>query len=232
MSRFGLFGAVLVAGTLVTGCQTTQQVREVTQSGFLGDYSLLQPGAEGEAALVYVNPNANLGAYKKVLIDPVTVWLAPDSNLAEMPVEERQRLADSLYAKLLEALGTDYQTVSAPGPGVMRISAAITEAEKRRVVLDTISTVYPAARAMSQVKSMATGTQSFVGGSSAELKVTDAQTGELLFAAADRRAGGKTLEKGFDSWSDVENAFQYWAGRVRYRLCQERGGANCVAPQV
>lgn len=55
MRRFGLFGAFLVVITAVTGCQTTQPVREVTQSGFLGDYSLLQPGAEGEAALVYVN---------------------------------------------------------------------------------------------------------------------------------------------------------------------------------
>lgn len=230
MRRFGLFGAFLVVITAVTGCQTTQPVREVTRSGFLGDYSLLQPGAEGEAALVYFNPSANLGAYDKVLIDPVTVWLAPDSNVAEIPVDERQQLANSLYTKLVEALQSDYEIVSVPGPGVMRLSAAITEAEKRMVALDTISTVYPAARVLSQAKSMATGTQSFVGEASAEAKFTDAQTGELLGAGVDRRAGGKTLEKGFSSWADVEGAYQYWAERVRYRLCKERGGANCVAP--
>lgn len=165
-----------------------------------------------------------------MLIDPVTVWLAPDSNLAEIPADERQQLANSLHTKLVEALQSDYEIVSTPGAGVMRLSAAITEAEKRMVALDTISTVYPAARVLSQVKSMATGTQSFVGEASAEFKITDAQTGELLGAGVDRRAGGKTLEKGFSRWADVEGAFQYWAERVRYRLCKERGGANCVAP--
>ena len=230
MRRFGLFGAFLVVIMSVTGCQTTQQVKEVTQSGFLGDYSLLQPGAEGEAALVYVNPSANLSAYDKLLIDPVTVWLAPDSNVAEIPVDERQQLANSLHTKLVEALQSDYEIVSSPGAGVMRLSAAITEAEKRMVALDTISTVYPAARVLSQAKSMATGTQSFVGEASAEAKFTDAETGELLAAGVDRRAGGKTLEKGFGRWADVEGAFQYWAERVRYRLCKERGGANCVSP--
>ncbi|MGH8517645.1 MAG: DUF3313 family protein [Panacagrimonas sp.] len=67
---------------------------------------------------------------------------------------------------------------------------------------------------------------------SAEFKITDAQTGELLGAGVDRRAGGKTLKKGFSSWADVEGAFQYWAERLRYRLCKERGGADCVAPET
>ncbi|MGH8472379.1 MAG: DUF3313 family protein, partial [Gammaproteobacteria bacterium] len=116
--------------------------------------------------------------------------------------------------------------------GILRLAVAITEAEKRWVTLDTISTLYPAARVLSQAKSMATGTQSFVGEASAELKVTDAETGGLLMAAVDRRAGGKTLEKGFSSWADVESAFQYWAERVRYRLCNERGGTGCVAPET
>ena len=60
------------AFALVAGCATTQQVQPnilakaqgaqnpVPQfSGFLGDYSLLQPGGSGQAHYRYVNPSAN-----------------------------------------------------------------------------------------------------------------------------------------------------------------------------
>jgi hypothetical protein len=114
---------------LLTACAATQEVREVTPAGFHGDYSILRPGQEGEAALVYRNPDARFGAYDKVLVDPVTVWTGTDSDLGEVPAEDRQTLANDLYGKLVEALQADYQIVTTPGRGVLRISAAITRAD-------------------------------------------------------------------------------------------------------
>ncbi len=213
---------------LLAACAATQEVREVTPAGFLGDYSMLRPGQEGEAALVYLNPNARFAGYDRVLVDSVTVWTDPGT--ADMPAEDRQNLADGLYNKLVAALQSDYQIVTTPAPGVLRVSAAITGAEKRNVVLDTISTIHPGTRLVSQAKSMVTGTQSFVGEASIEGKITDAQSGELLFAAVDRRGGGKTLAKGIDSWADVDAAFDYWSQKLRYRLCQESGRGGCAAP--
>lgn len=40
----------------------------------------------------------------------------------------------------------------------------------------------------------------------------------------------KTLSKGIDSWADVDAAFDYWAQKLRYRLCQESGRGGCAAP--
>src|SRR6266481_1179219 len=80
---------------LVAGCATTQQVQPnilaksqgaqspVPQfSGFLGDYSLLQPGGSGQALYRYINPSANWGQYNAVMIDPVTFWGSQDSSIS------------------------------------------------------------------------------------------------------------------------------------------------------
>ncbi len=55
---FTRIGGVVVSLAILVGCESepTKQIRPVTTSGFLGDYSMLREGGEGEAALVYVNP--------------------------------------------------------------------------------------------------------------------------------------------------------------------------------
>jgi hypothetical protein len=47
---------------------TGEQPAAVPTSGFLGDYSQLQPGQEGQTALVYINPNAQWSKYNKVIL--------------------------------------------------------------------------------------------------------------------------------------------------------------------
>ena len=67
---------------------------------------------------------------------------------------------------------------------------------------------------------VAGGKPGFVGEVSVEAKITDAQSGELLLAAVDRRAGTKSLRGSTNSWNDVEQAYQYWADKARWRLCE------------
>ncbi len=214
------------------GCAATQQTRTAEKSGFLSDYSMLRKGGEGEAQLVYINPKAKFLAYDKVMVDPVTVWVGKDSKLADVAPEDRQRLANILWAKITEALKQDYEIVHTPGPGVARIQVAITEAEQSTLVLDTITSIHPATSILTGGVGMARGGHpSFAGKASVEAKFTDAQTGTLLGAAVDERAGTKAL-KGFNTWGDVEKAYQYWADNLRYRLCTLRGGENCEEPKA
>jgi hypothetical protein len=76
-----------------------------------------------------------------------------------------------------------------------------------------------------------------VGEASAEMKISDSVTGEVLGAFADRRVGKKRLDAdSFDSWDDVKQTLEYWTDLARYRLYQERhakdGQArNCVPPE-
>jgi len=225
----------------VTGCASTQEAKSVEKSGFLGDYSLLKEGqrstisegAEDEALLVYKNPAADWRKYRKVILDPVTVWTSgKDSQLKDVSVEDRQRLAALLWSKIDEQLRKDYQMTNQAGPDVMRIQAAITEAGDSNAFLDTVTSIIPQTRLLSGMKSLATGVSAFTGSASVEIKITDSETGTLLLAAADRRGGTKSLSGVTNSWNDVEEAYRFWAEKMRYRACQWRGGMNCVEPKA
>jgi hypothetical protein len=84
----------------------------------------------------------------------------------------------------------------------------------------------------SLLKDLGTGKPLFVGEASIEGKISDAATGEILAASADRRVGKRHLDShSFDSWDDVHKTLAFWAEQLRYRLCQQRGGADCTKPK-
>ena len=157
----GLLAVCLLLGA--GGCAATQEAKSVEKSGFLGDYSMLKEGqrsaikegSEDQALWIYKNPAADWRKYTKIQLDPVTVWVnQKDSQLKDVPVEDRQRLAALLWSKLDEHLRNDYEMASNPGPDVMRIQAAITEAESSNAVLDTVTSVIPQTRLLSGMKSL------------------------------------------------------------------------------
>ena len=226
-----LGGACAVA--LIAGCAATQQARDVETSGFLGsDYGLLREGQENEALLVYRNPSANWAAYDKIKLDPVTIWAGKGSGFEDFSQPDRQALADSFYSAIHQELATDYQMVDALGPGVLHVQVALTDAQTSNPTMDTISSIVPQALILSEAKGLVTGKPGFVGEASGEARIADGATGELLAAAVDRRVGGKSLGGSTDSWNDVRQSFVFWAQQFRYRLCTERGGTDCQAPEA
>jgi hypothetical protein len=217
---------IVSCAVALTGCASTYQA-EPEQSGFLGDYSLLRKGVEGEASFVYRkydNDHAKWSSYKQLLLEPVQIWKGKNTELNK---EDAEYLAKIAWSRLDEELRKDYTMAGDTGVGVLRIQVAITEAGATVPVVDLITTLYPGTRLISEGKRWATGTESFVGTASVEVKVTDSQSGEVLGAAVDRRGGGKYLTKGFQKWTDVEEAFTYWAKQLRWRLCLERGVPGC-----
>jgi hypothetical protein len=226
--------ALASAAMLLAGCAASQQARDVQQSGFLGEgYELLRPGEEGEALLVYRNPDAPWRSYDKVKLDPVTIWAGEGSEFEEFSQPQRQELADTLYTMVAEELSQDFEMVDEPGPGVLQVQVAITDAQTSNPAMDTISTILPQALLLSQAKGLVTGKPGFVGEASVEVRATDGQTGDLVAAAVDRRVGGKSVSGApTDSWDDVREAYRYWAKQLRYRLCTERGATDCAPPEA
>jgi hypothetical protein len=217
---------------LLQGCAATQQRREVVETGFLSDYSLLTKGeGEHEALLRYINPDTDWGSYTKVILDSVTVWKNPETQ--DVSPEDLKMLTDFAYTQMHDALSKDYMIVTQPGPGVMRAAFAITEAEASNAALDTITSIIPQTRILTGAKGLvAGGKPGFVGTAGMEVKITDSQTGKILAMAVDRRGGTKDLSGMTNEWNDVEKAYIYWGSAVRYRLCMLRGGANCVEPEA
>jgi hypothetical protein len=229
----GVLGMVMGIG----GCVQTHQVKDQDiKTGFLvNSYPLLQPGKEGEGNLVYMNPKAKWKNYNKIMLDAVSVWFGKDSQASDtgvVPPDDVRALANSFYKKLSEHLSKDYTIVQSSGPDVMRLSVALTDIEHGMPLLDSISTVaLSPIYALDMDRKVASSTHLFVGHANVEARLVDSISGELLGAGIDQRAGGRKLGKGTGFWRDVENVFDYWAAKIRWRLCKQRGGKDCQAPE-
>jgi hypothetical protein len=232
-------------GSLLSSCSQTaapeptiiqraqgETVAAPAPTGFLGsDYSLMTAPTEGsdqKAMLRYVNPNAKWSSYNKIMIAPVTFWAGDDSKVS---AADQQSLCDYAYSTFVKELGKNFTIVDQPGPGVLKISAALTDATSATPGLRSISVVIPQARVLSAIKMAATGTYAFVGSAQGAIKLNDSTSGELLAAAVDERVGGTSVKNiTVFQWGDAENAINYWADLIDQRLVsfgvQQNGAAK------
>lgn len=225
--------ASIVVASLLSGCGSTKQPRgplssEVKNSGYLGDlYSKMVDGQDGQALKVYSNPNLKSLAAKKydsVIIDTVTIYAGDDSELGKASNEAKQDLANVFARQLATHIATDFKLVDSAGPKTLRIQTAITDASPTNTVLKPLSFVpwgIPGLKfGILKSKELATGKPVFAGDITAEMKIADSQSGEVLLAAVDRRVGGR-LGGGWKSWTDAHEAFRYWSEKVRYAMCKQ-----------
>jgi hypothetical protein len=150
------------------------------------------------------------------MIAPVTFWAADDSKVS---AADQQTLCNYAYNVFVTDLGKNFTIVDQPGPGVMKLSAALTDATSAVPALRSISVVVPQARLLSAIKMVATGTYAFVGSAQGAAKLNDSVSGQLLAAWSDKRVGGTSI-KNVDvfQWGDTENALDYWANGLDQRL--------------
>jgi hypothetical protein len=211
--------ACLLVG--LTACKTTRQFHADEQSGFLGDYSMLQKGEKGEANYVYIDKNATWSKYTKVWLKPVELWKSedPDSRINKMDEETQKMLSQEAYNALYENLTNNFQMVEQGGPDVLIIRAAITDGRRSKPAINFVSSVYLPLKVISFGKRLITGTDLGVGYVMAEAEALDGQTNQRVFAAMDARAGTKALRTKFNStWNDAKLAFEWWGQRMDKRL--------------
>lgn len=213
----------LVAVALLASCTSTGRLKKQRFSGFLGDYSQLHEGGRGEAQQLYLRPGVPWASYNKVIIAPIAVYAVEDSALGRLPSEQLQALVDYLDAALNEQLSSNCTIVQGPGPGVMRLRVAVTDAEAGRPLIGIASSLTPPGLAISALRKAATGRPSGVGVARVEMELVDAATGERLAAAVDAQAGNKRDFLGnFSRWDDARDAFDGWAVKLRQRISELR----------
>ncbi len=225
----------LIAGAI--GCATTEQQQPSiiakaqgaensgpAFSGFLGNYGRLQPGGEGQALYKYVNPSANWSQYNAIIIDPVTFWDSEDSSVSP---QDQQDLCSFFSNKLRDDMAKYFSVADQPGPGVLRLQVALTNAQAATPVLRTASVVIPQARILNKVTQLATGKFAFVGSARAEAKLTDSQTGDVLGEWLDQQVGGNNIKTAATwEWQDSERVMDNWSDRLSKGLnAQVHGGA-------
>jgi hypothetical protein len=212
--------AMLLLSVTILGC-AAGGMQKVTTTGFLNDYSKLKPGGEDRAALLYVKPGADFKPYNKIMFDRVTVWLTFDAENRSVDPAMLKEMTDYYQNALFEAVKGGYEIVDKPGPGVLRVRVAITDVKPSNPVGNTMSTIVPVGIVMAGATKATSGDNLGTGEASTEMQILDAQTGEVLGEAVDRRQGGKGAFRG--KWDDTKEAFDFWAKRFRTRLDEAHG---------
>jgi hypothetical protein len=215
--------ATFQAGQIVGG-GTKQMAVDTSEVGrFLPQPELLTPGGPGRADLVYLNPKVPLSNFNKVMIDPVTIWAGPNSDLNSVPADQKRALANAAHAEIYNALKGHCEMVQKASPGTIQFRFALVDTKEPNAVINTVATYAPYASSAYSLASFAfnKGVGYFSGTATGEGFATDAMNGTLLWQAVDKRGGTTAVAANtLDNWRDVRHVFEAWGILLRERLQQ------------
>jgi hypothetical protein len=213
ISVIALAGAALAVSSCSPGGRSP--------SGFLGNYKQMDAGyGTADAVSSYLKPDVDLKQYHSVMIDPVTTVVATSGISSEV----KEQLAANLAYGLQSQAEGKLKVVGAPGPGVLRIRAALTDVVEGRSTGKPVTTVH------SNPQTVLTGilgseqVAAFISHVSFEGEVLDSVTGERISALCDHRLGAKREATAKTSWAAVRSASNQAAGRLwqRFSSAQSR----------
>jgi len=171
---------------------------EAARTGFLKDYSQLQPHPEVDGRFRYINPNIDASKYNKFIVDPVAINLSKKGRERNIDAKEMKKLAKYFRKRIAVELNKGYQIVKRPGPNVIRIRTSISDIEKTNPLLN----VHPG------MKLMGGG----LGGAGAEMEVVDSVNGQTIAAAIDNQKGSRlSMGAGLTWYGNAEEVMENWA---------------------
>jgi hypothetical protein len=224
-----LFRSLIAGSLLLIGLTTQAQDSSKPQesdskevSGFLGDYSGLYPDPKNGDLLIYEKSKDTLKNYRKFILDPVTVYLLPGAQDRGIDPDDLDRLARYFTDAITDELvGSGYEVVTEPGPGVLELQIAITNVEptgsKKNAALKAGTTA--ASLTVAPGVGLVVPRLS-VGKIGIEGEMIDSVSGERMVAFVTGKGGRRWFSglNAYKKWGDIEAAFRSWAKNFRKRL--------------
>ena len=196
---------------------------DVKASGFLKDYTQLQPVPGRQYAWRYVKSGVDWKQYNKIFVAPLEVWVSPEADrLGIQPTfySELDRSFRQIVTQEFQSHG--YQMVDKPGPGVLVFRGALTGVTPTHQGFEPTD-VLPI-KAVINVGRYAAGAEPYYIVLSGEIEVDDGATGERLYAAVGARRGFETATKGGQiTWDEVKDTFAWVAKTWRETLDRAKG---------
>lgn len=216
------FIALLLIPAFLIACESTPREPEFSDGSVIMDR--LHRVTNARVGVAYLDPNADFSQFEKVLLDPLdmskTTIVQPNRGntsvagnrpweLTDSDRETMARVFAEVFTRELQETG-DYTVVTEPGPGVLRISATVTQIAPNAARDDLRSR--PAGR--SRVYTEGAGSMAIAFGFS------DSESGEILAVVKDARSGSPTwgVNNSVTNLSDIRFMFARWARMVRARL--------------
>ena len=186
-------------------------------SGFLKDYSLLQPVPGKEGRYAWTAPTQELKPYKQFLLPPMEIWIDRDAQYRGLSADVVERLASIYQTSFAHVLAPEYAVVTQPGVGVATCRFAITGVTPERPAFRPRD-VIPIKAAFTLVRA-ATGTSAQVARVSAEIECDDSVSQKPLIAAVITGVGDRKFVEGEPiKWDDVGPVLASWAQDFKARL--------------
>lgn len=202
--------SLCVAGVLALSLQNAF----AAGSGFIENMPQLAPDPDRAGAMIWTKPGVDRAAYTKVMIEPVTVFISPDSEYKGLDADELKALADGFRETITKTLEPEIPVVNQGGAGVMYIRAALTNvkvAKKKRGLLGYT----PVGLVAGAVKTAAGGPSLSLQDAVLEIETYDPVSGERLGVLVDK---APKEASGDLSWDAIDATLSFYAERFKTRM--------------
>ena len=88
------------------------------ESVFIDNMPELARDSEHPGAMIWVKPGLDRAAYPMVMIDPITIFISPDSEYKGLNADDLKSLADGFLEAFTQTLEPDVPVLNKSGPGV------------------------------------------------------------------------------------------------------------------
>ena len=112
-----LAGSVLALGL-------HQAVAGDSASGFITDMPAMEQDADRPGAMIWIKPGVNRADYPRVMIEPVTIFISPDSKYQGINPEDLAVLSHKFIDTMTNTLEPEVPVVNKSGPGVLYESSS------------------------------------------------------------------------------------------------------------
>lgn len=214
MHRSSLLSLGLVAGLLLTGCAS--KVTQPSQySGYLADYSQLQPAtsASGAPVMRWVSPDYNATKYRSVYVEKPVFYPKPTPS-AEVSQATLDQITDYLHQAMRRELAGRMTVVDQPDSDSLVMRSAITAVSTSAEGLKFYE-VIPIALVVAAA-STAAGTRDRNTEIYVELEALDASNSKPMVRVV-RKGHGLQLENSSAqlNLNDIRPALDVWAKDAR-----------------
>ncbi len=190
-------------------------------SNFFAPAPDLQPDPGGGRAWIYTKQGTDWRPFNRFLVEGVEVWHEPGEGYPGMDTRDLRALSEYLATALVQNLEGALSRADEPGPGVLRVRAAVTRIDATQVphTLGTFLGLSPRDARDVQGRPLPLLRALF------EAELRDGATGERVMAAIDQEVGSQPNRHQPElRWQQLKSAIDTWANKMRRRIDASRYG--------
>lgn len=211
---------MVMAAVLLAGCS----VKERAQSGFdVVPLNAFNTSASHPHQRIYQEQGVDLRQYNQVLLDPIQFIRQEKGKWYLLTANEQNEIGRYYHAKFQDELHKKgVKVATAPGPGVIRVQAAVTNFDITRPAL-TLRDLLPAKIAIDVTKEVI-GKEPYLLKVGSMAQLLDSQSGKLLVRVLDARESDDTVQKDAPiTANELQKMIDKWAAARAQQLADHLG---------